>query len=256
MKRTALLLLLTACAKPPATSSHPFTAEEMGRFKANVAAADAIVAWAARNGHASDIDTAAPPREPVTLKRFAAAAANTGSQVLEAFLPPIERPEGYATWRRDWSLKRIVGTYRYLPHRSVCHSRIPLPMLHHGKSEPIVGKPLDIEGITAALAAPTDWPAVMLASIDSPPLDIDLGVIGMQGCRLAMPLTDALNSIDRPWLPTSRRLGTARIRVEWTPTDFFAGRTLVLQLLVFVPLDVAPSGMIVSSALAVHIGRP
>lgn len=206
--------------------------------------------------HAPDLATAGPAPEPVTMERFAAGLRNTGTQIAEAFLPPLQRPEGYATWRRDWSLKRSVGTYRYLPHQSVCHSRIPSPMLHHGKSEPVAGKPVDIEGITAALGAPTDWPAVVLASIDAPPLDIDLGVIGMRGCRLAMPLTDALHSIDRPWLQTSRALGTGRIRVEWTPTDFFAGRTVTLQLLVFVPADVSPSGMVISSALQVCPGRP
>lgn len=221
-----------------------------------------ILALAACAAHQSlpvtapDLDSAAPPREPVTLEQFAAAAANTGTQIAEAFLPPLQRPEGYATWRRDWSLKRSVGTYRYLPHQSVCHSRIPSPMLHHGKSEPVAGKPVDIEGITAAMGAPTDWPAVVLCSVDAPHLDIDLGVIGMRGCRLAMPLTDALHSIDRPWLQTSRALGTGRIRVEWTPTDFFVGRTVTLQLLVFVPADVAPSGMVISSALQVCPGRP
>lgn len=214
--------------------------------------------------HAPDLATAGPKRDPVpvtaellidaTVSSFASLATNLSAPVR----PATGWPHGAVTWRPDWSLGRATGSYGYVMHRSVCETRIvPVPMLHHGHREPVVGEQVQVQALTAALAAPSDWPAVLLMEPDGAGLDGDLSPFGLTGCRLAVDLSRATML----WPGTDpanllyRAPGTARLHLQWTPTDEWAGRSVVCQLLVFVPRDVAPSGMIVSGGLRITVGR-
>lgn len=233
--RTPTLLLLAACsAQPSLLSTAP-----------DIATASPPAATETRTTGELLIDA--------TVSSFASMAANLSAPVR----PADGWPHGAVTWRPDWSLGRATGSYAYVMHRSVCDSVIPRPMLTHGHREPVVGEQVQVQGLTAAIGAPVEWPAVLLMEPDGIGLDGDLSPFGMAGCRLAVDLARAvmLWPGSDPSNLLFRAPGTARLHLHWTPTDEWAGRSVVLQLLVFVPRGVAPSGMLVSGGLSVMIGR-
>lgn len=165
-------------------------------------------------------------------------------------------PYGAATWRPDWSQRRIVGRVAEVPATSACVSRVGRPALRWDSREPVVGELVYLEATTLHLAAPTDWPAVLLVEPDGKGLDFDAGLIGLPGCRLAVDLGRAVAAFPGPaGSLVSRDPGTARIRLEWTPEPEWAGRSVVLQLLVLVPPDVAQSGLLLSPGMRVDVGR-
>ena len=165
-------------------------------------------------------------------------------------------PYGAATWRPDWSQRRIVGRVAEVPATSACVSRVGRPAIRWDSREPVVGEPVYLEATTLHLAAPTDWPAVLLIEPDGKGLDYDASPIGLAGCRLAVDLGRAFAAFPGPeGSLVSRQPGSGRIRFVWTPAAEWAGRSVVLQLLVLVPPDVAQSGLLLSPGVSVDVGR-
>ncbi len=210
--------------------------------------------------HAPDIATASPPTIRSS-RTVAEAAADFAALAIGNLAAPVRPaagwPHGAVTWRPDWSLGRATGSYDYVMHRSVCDTSMPQPTLTHGHREPVVGEQVQVQALTASLAAPSDWPAVLLMEPDGAGLDGDLSPFGLTGCRLAVDLSRAtmLWPGSDPANLLFRAPGTARLHLNWTPTDEWAGRSVVCQLLVFVPRVIAASGMIVSGGLRITVGR-
>jgi len=155
------------------------------------------------------------------------------------------------------STTRALGRVRLLTHASRCASAWKPPSLHPLPGEPVVGEPIEIEGHIAGRNSIADLQVVVLAGVTQQPvgLDIDLSLIGMTGCRLAIDTGNLL------WLwpgpagsVVTRDPGTGRVRIRWTPEPAFRGYVVTWQMLVFVPRTIAPSGLSLSGAIEVTVG--
>lgn len=138
------------------------------------------------------------------------------------------------------------------PGYTACETRIPKPIvLWDARQEPRAGEYFEAQWLTAALAAPTDWPAVLLAG--RKPAGVDMRPFGMPGCWLLVdpelwmwPGGDPANLVYRD-------ANTGRIFLQWHITPDYSGQHWRFQLLVLVPRDVAPTGIVLSQALDVYV---
>lgn len=147
-------------------------------------------------------------------------------------------------------------TWEYPDGRSA-QTRFPSPWVNFVDREPMVGREVAADFLTAIDSAPS-WPQFLLAEIrdtfDSARYPTDS--LGIPGCWLQVDLSRCFpvwpGGDPSNWAYGD---GGARIRVRFTPTPDLVGRTVVLQSVVLPPRDVVHAGIVLGPALLVAVGE-
>jgi len=148
---------------------------------------------------------------------------------------------------------RVTGSIQRTHGKTACQTPLGvLPYVTWTAKEPRVGELISVEWTTLAIAAPREWPVVILANRAASSADI--GPLG----TLLVDLHDALWLAPGPAgsLLERRPEDAGRIRLNWTPTPDQVGQVWYFQCICFgLTRDIAPAGgMLLSPGLRAEIG--
>lgn len=170
-------------------------------------------------------------------------AAVLGPSIVDRTFSALEAPQFVGA-----SVSRLDTTY------GGCRSKVGTPMVWETTADaaPWVGRRFVLQWTTLSLAAPREWPAFVIASIWPLPEPIDLAC---NGCQLEVapdvkffPGGDPANIVHR--LPGSE----GYVTLAFTPDASSAGVCWYMQLVVLVPLDVSPCGVLLSPGVRICVG--
>lgn len=154
-----------------------------------------------------------------------------------------------------------TGFVRQIFPETACYSSIALPYVIPANRPPRVGEEWECLFVTCVSSMPPepDWFAWLVVSTREPDplLPIDLGSIGLHGCKLLVNL-DSIISVPPGFEAPSGSLltrvpGRGEIHLRWTPAPGMAGHKLWMQLLVHAP-GYSPGGFLLSYAVELAIG--
>lgn len=152
------------------------------------------------------------------------------------------------------------GRVRMIAPNTVCQTKTPLPYIIPQSQPPKINEEWKCLFVTNVCPTPPEpdslaWIITSTREPD-PSLPIDLGGIGMVGCKLLVNL-DSIISVPPGTTPAgsmlSRTAGVGRILLRWTPLPGMAGQTVRMQMLVHAP-GKSPSGFLMSHAIEVLVG--